>query len=144
MSLKGYCLQPSIMIKQEEKNAWKALSIISLAIGQGELGTTPLQLANLAVIIANRGYYYTPHIVKAIGNEKNKNLRFNTPNETGIESQYFDPIIQGMKDAVVKRNGDPRRSRSNFLLQAKQELHRTLMGNRIRYLFVLLPLRIRK
>jgi penicillin-binding protein 2 len=88
--------------KTRGKNAWKALSIISLAIGQGELGTTPLQLANLAAIIANRGYYYTPHIVRAIGNEKNKNLRFNTPIETGIETQYFDPIIQGMTDAVLK------------------------------------------
>ena len=100
--LKGILPTAEYYDKTRGKNAWKALSIISLAIGQGELGTTPLQLANLAVIIANRGYYYTPHIVKAIGNEKNKNLRFNTPNETGIESQYFDPIIQGMKDAVLK------------------------------------------
>jgi penicillin-binding protein 2 len=84
------------------KNAWKALSIISLSIGQGELGTTPLQLANLAAIIANRGYYYTPHIVKAIGSENNKNLRFTKPNETGIETRHFDPIIEGMTNAVLK------------------------------------------
>jgi penicillin-binding protein 2 len=100
--LKGILPTAEFYDKTRGKNAWKALSIISLSIGQGELGTTPLQLANLAAIIANRGYYYTPHIVKAIGNEKNKNTRFSTPIETGIESQYFDPIIQGMKDAVLK------------------------------------------
>lgn len=100
--LKGILPTAEFYDKTRGKNAWKALSIISLSIGQGELGTTPLQLANLAAIIANRGYYYTPHIVRAIGNEKNKNSRFVKPLETGIESQYFDPIIQGMKDAVLK------------------------------------------
>jgi len=100
--LKGILPTAEFYDKTRGKNAWKALSIISLAIGQGELGTTPLQMANLAAIIANRGYYYTPHIVKAIGTEKNKNLRFSTPNQTGIETQYFDPIIRGMTDAVLK------------------------------------------
>lgn len=100
--LKGILPTAAYYDKTRGKNAWKALSIISLAIGQGELGTTPLQMANLAAIIANRGYYYTPHIVKAIGTEKNKNLRFSTPNQTGIETQYFDPIIRGMTDAVLK------------------------------------------
>lgn len=100
--LKGILPSAEYYDKTRGKNAWKALSIISLAIGQGELGTTPLQMANMAAIIANRGYYMTPHIVKAIGNEKNINLRFNTPNETGIDSKYFDPVIQGMTDAVTK------------------------------------------
>ena len=49
-------------------NGWKALTVISLAIGQGEIGTTPLQMANMTAAIANRGYYYTPHIVKSIRN----------------------------------------------------------------------------
>ena len=49
------------------KNRWKALTVISMAIGQGELGTTPLQMANMTAAIANRGYFYTPHIVKSIG-----------------------------------------------------------------------------
>ncbi len=48
------------------KGRWKSLSIISLAIGQGEIGTTPLHLANLAATVANRGYYYTPHIIKSV------------------------------------------------------------------------------
>ena len=54
------------------QGGWKALTVISLAIGQGEIGTTPLQMANMTAAIANRGYYYVPHIVKAIGEGKNK------------------------------------------------------------------------
>jgi penicillin-binding protein 2 len=100
--LKGILPTSAYFDKTRGKNAWKAVSIISLAIGQGELGTTPLQLANLAAIIANRGYYYTPHIVKAIGNEKNKNLKFLAQNDCGIEAKYFEPIIMGMQDAVLK------------------------------------------
>jgi penicillin-binding protein 2 len=100
--LKGILPTAEYYDKTRGKNAWRALSIISLAIGQGELGATPLQMANLAAIIANRGFYYTPHIVKAIGNERNKNLRFSTPNQTGIDAPYFEPIIQGMTDAVLK------------------------------------------
>lgn len=49
------------------KGRWKSSTIISLAIGQGELGITPLQMANAACIVANKGYYYVPHIVKEIG-----------------------------------------------------------------------------
>lgn len=100
--LKGILPTAEYYDKTRGKNAWKALSIISLSIGQGELGTTPLQLANLAAIIANRGFYYTPHIVKAIGSENNKNLRFIKPNETGIETKYFEPIVEGMRNAVLK------------------------------------------
>ncbi len=100
--LKGIVPTAEYYDKTRGKNAWRALSIISLSIGQGELGTTPLQLANLAAIIANRGYYFTPHIVRAIGNEKNKNLRFAVPNETGIDEKHFAPIVTGMRDAVLK------------------------------------------
>ena len=57
-------------------NRWKATTIISIAIGQGEILATPVQLANLVAIIANKGYYYTPHIVKAIGHKDSLNTRF--------------------------------------------------------------------
>ncbi len=53
-----------------KKGGWKALTVISLAIGQGEIGTTPLQMANMTAAIANRGYYYIPHIVKSIGADR--------------------------------------------------------------------------
>ena len=52
------------------KNSWNANTIISMAIGQGELLLTPIQMANLAAIIANRGFYYTPHVIKKIENNE--------------------------------------------------------------------------
>eukprot|EP01035_Chromulina_nebulosa_P053903 gene53903-73742_t len=53
------------------KNSWRSTNIISLSIGQGEVGITPLQMANVVAIVANRGYFITPHILKYIGDEKN-------------------------------------------------------------------------
>lgn len=78
---------------------WKASTIISNAIGQGEILTTPIQLANVAAIIANKGFYYTPHILKKINNEDIRNENFTKPKYTTIESKYFLPIIEGMNEA---------------------------------------------
>ncbi len=80
------------------KNRWKALTVISMAIGQGEIGTTPLQMANMTAAIANRGYYYTPHIVKSVGGEIDP--RFTQKHLISIDSANFEEIIQGMDDAV--------------------------------------------
>jgi penicillin-binding protein 2 len=82
------------------KNRWRSLSIISLAIGQGEIGITPLQLANLSATIANKGFYYTPHIVRAIGSEKEKNTKYQTKHACGIDPAYFDIVIEAMHDVV--------------------------------------------
>ncbi|HBE39748.1 MAG TPA: penicillin-binding protein 2 [Bacteroidales bacterium] len=81
-------------------NRWKALTVISLAIGQGEIGTTPLQMANMTAAIANRGYYYTPHIVKSLGNGSGIDQRFTIKHEIGIDSANFEEIILGMEAAV--------------------------------------------
>ncbi len=83
------------------KNRWKALSIISLAIGQGEILTTPVQLANIAAIVANKGYYITPHIVKAIGRIDSLNKPMMTRHKTTINPDYFNPIVIGMRDVVL-------------------------------------------
>lgn len=81
------------------KGCWNSLTIISLAIGQGELGTTPLEMANLAAIIANRGYYKTPHLVQHI--EGNVEAQPEVKNySVPIAKEYFDPIIEGMYQAV--------------------------------------------
>ena len=82
------------------KNKWKALNVISLAIGQGEIGTTPLQMANMTATIANRGFYYTPHIVKSIGNRKSIDTTFTTKHTITIDSVNFGSIILGMEAAV--------------------------------------------
>ncbi len=78
------------------KDRWRALSIISIAIGQGEIQLTPLQMANIVSIIANHGYFYTPHIVRAIGNKNTPNPRYTERHKVLVSSEYFEPIIDGM------------------------------------------------
>ena len=75
---------------------WKAITTISNAIGQGEVLTTPIQLANMTAAIANRGYYFTPHILKKVGDSLNEDKKYTTPKYTTIEPQYFEPVIEGM------------------------------------------------
>ncbi|MBO4482069.1 MAG: penicillin-binding protein 2 [Bacteroidales bacterium] len=87
---------------------WNGNSIVSMGIGQGEAGTTPLQMANLLCIIANRGYYVKPHIVKAIGSKDNPNDQFSEKIKCDIEPKYFIPIIKGME--LVMTQGTARSS----------------------------------
>lgn len=83
-----------------QKGQWKAPTIISNAIGQGELLTTPIQLANFTAAIANRGYYYTPHFVKKIGKDTvATQLERKT---TSIAPEHFDVVIDGMHKVVEK------------------------------------------
>jgi penicillin-binding protein 2 len=79
---------------------WGYTSIISLAIGQGEMNTTPLQMANIMAIIANRGYYIKPHLIKAIGDKKIIKKEYVEKNYVGIDTAHFTPVIDGMQDAV--------------------------------------------
>ena len=81
------------------KNRWRAHSIISLSIGQGEIGATPLHLANLAATIANRGYYYIPHLVKD-SPDTTIHQRFKERNYTMVDTSHFHKVIQGMYQAV--------------------------------------------
>jgi len=81
------------------RGRWNSVSCISLSIGQGEMGCTPLHLANLAAIIANRGYYYIPHIVRD-HHDPEENARFREKHWCAVDSRYFDPIIDGMWMAV--------------------------------------------
>ncbi|MDD4108630.1 MAG: penicillin-binding protein 2 [Prolixibacteraceae bacterium] len=81
------------------KGHWNAMTVRSLAIGQGELGVTPLQLANYCAFIANRGFYYPPHVVKEIDNNRIDN-NFTSRVFTGFSEEYFEPAIKGMEQAV--------------------------------------------
>lgn len=81
------------------KNRWRAHSIISLSIGQGEIGATPLHLANLAATIANRGHYYIPHLVKD-SPDTTIDMRFKQRNYTMVDTVHFHEVIQGMYQAV--------------------------------------------
>lgn len=98
--LPGFIPAPSYYDRYHGKGRWKALTVISMAIGQGEIGTTPLQMANMTAAIANRGYYYTPHIVKAVGAGVNSNPRFTARHQLSIDSANFEKIILGMEGAV--------------------------------------------
>ena len=82
-------------------NSWRAVTTISNSIGQGEILTTPIQLANFAATIANRGWYITPHFVKEIENDS-INVNYREKKKTLIESKYFEPIIDGMVDVVER------------------------------------------
>lgn len=83
-----------------KRGGWRSSTIVSLAIGQGELLATPLQLANLECTIANHGYYYKPHLVKAIGVKNVIKKEYLERNYVGIDSPYFDPVINGMQAVV--------------------------------------------
>ena len=78
------------------RGSWNGHTVLSLSIGQGELGCTPLQMANLAAIVANRGYYYIPHIVKAIEGQDSIDHRFYERQYTKVEAKHFEPIVEGM------------------------------------------------
>lgn len=87
----------------ENDGRWYSIWLRSMGIGQGELLMTNIQMANLAAIIANRGYYYTPHFVNEIkdveGNVIEK--RNFEKHEVGVEKQYFEPVVEGMQKAVM-------------------------------------------
>ncbi|MDA0178369.1 penicillin-binding protein 2 [Mesoflavibacter profundi] len=76
-------------------NTFYSTYTVSNAIGQGEVATTPIQLANMVAAIANRGYYYTPHIIKHIEDETIPE-NFTTPKYTTISKKNFEPVIEGM------------------------------------------------
>jgi penicillin-binding protein 2 len=98
--LAGFIPTTDYFDKYYGKNRWKALTVISMAIGQGEVGTTPLQMANMTAAIANRGYYFTPHVVKSIGADHLIDKRFVTKHQISIDSTNFEFIVQGMEASV--------------------------------------------
>lgn len=80
---------------------WKYSTIYSLSIGQGEMQVTPLQMANLAAIFANKGYYYKPHLVKSINGDKNRiPEEYLQRNDVGIDAKHFDLIQEAMAAAL--------------------------------------------
>lgn len=84
---------------------WRGVTTISNAIGQGEVLATPIQLANMTAAIANRGFYYTPHIIKKINNEPISIEKYTTPKRTTIDAKHFETVIQGMNDVYNKKKG---------------------------------------
>ncbi|MEM9546317.1 MAG: penicillin-binding protein 2 [Bacteroidota bacterium] len=88
------------------RNGWRSTYILSLGIGQGELELTTIQMANLAAILANRGYYYTPHLVKSFLKEgHNLDDEFTRPKKVRIDEQHFEPVIEGMARVTTLGTG---------------------------------------
>ena len=86
------------------RGSWNGLTIISIAIGQGEILATPLQIANLGATIANRGYFITPHVVKEIQDNELDSL-YRTRRYTSIDRKYYENIVEGMRAAVTGSTG---------------------------------------
>jgi penicillin-binding protein 2 len=103
--LKGYIPDSGYYNGIYGKGHWNFLTVRSLAIGQGELGITPLQMANLAAIIANRGYYYVPHVVKEIKGEESIDEKFLVRHYVSIDSIHFERVVDGMDLAVNGGSG---------------------------------------
>ena len=91
--------------KRFKNNQWGSAYTISLSIGQGELGITPLQMANVMAIVANRGFFYKPHLIKAIGSKKVIKKEYLQKNNAGIDSKYFNVVIDGMSAVVNQPSG---------------------------------------
>jgi penicillin-binding protein 2 len=98
--LKG--IIPSVQYFDKKYNrSWNGNTIVSMGIGQGEAGTTPMQMANFMAIIANKGFYYKPHVVKAIGTKNTPNTKYSERIFVNIEPRHFETIMQGMDMAVL-------------------------------------------
>lgn len=80
--------------------SWNSVTIISLSIGQGEVLSTPVQMCNVVAAIANRGWYYTPHVIRSIEDNPFPE-QFKVKQQTGIDSLNFLPVIDGMEQAVL-------------------------------------------
>jgi penicillin-binding protein 2 len=88
------------------KGSWNAMTIRSLAIGQGEILATPLQLVNYACLVANQGYFYPPHVVRSVGTEKTKfSSEKNIPT---INVEYIDVVREGMMEVFEGEHGTAR------------------------------------
>ncbi len=102
---KGLLPTGELYTKRWGSDKWGSAFTISLSIGQGELGITPLQMANVMAIVANRGFFYKPHLIKAIGENKVIRDEFIKKNNAGIDTKYFHSVIEGMSAVVNQPNG---------------------------------------
>jgi penicillin-binding protein 2 len=103
---KGNIPGPSYFDKIYGKGHWNSLTVRSMSIGQGEVLVTPLQMANMVAVIANRGYYYPPHFLKKIVDiDSIVSLR---KVESGLRPSSFDPVLKGMLEVFESTHGTAR------------------------------------
>lgn len=102
---KGLLPTSDYYTKRYGNNKWGSGFNISLSIGQGEMGITPLQMANIMAIVANRGFYYRPHLIKGIGEKKIIKPEFTERMDAGVEARYYEPVVEGLSRAVNMPGG---------------------------------------
>ena len=90
---------------QMYRYSWNASTNISNAIGQGEVQTTPIQLANFTAAIANKGYFFTPHILKGVNKRPIENASFTEKKQTTIDKKHFSPVIDAMYEVFKTGTG---------------------------------------
>jgi penicillin-binding protein 2 len=105
--------------KKDYKN-WDPLATGAVfnGMGQGDVMVTPLQLANYVGAIANKGWYYTPHIVKAIDGKPNPDKRFKVKHKTLVDPKHFEPVLKGMEAVVLRGTAHSLKS-NDFTMLAK-------------------------
>lgn len=91
---------PNAKYYTEHFGDWGPLSVVSISIGQGEVTATPLQIANLAATVANRGYYYIPHVVKDLQGGRLDTL-YTRKHYTMVDAKWYDVAAAGMRAAVT-------------------------------------------
>ena len=97
---RGFIPNPEFYSKSFRGRNWSANSIISVSIGQGEVLATPLQIANLAATIANRGWFITPHVVKEVSDTV-IDAKYREKRRPSIKKEYYEQIAEGMRMAVT-------------------------------------------
>ena len=101
----GFLPETTYYDKYYGQGRWKAHTVISLAIGQGELGVTPLQMANISATIANRGWFIRPHVIKEINQSPISDTSYIQQHYTGIQNRHFEEVIDGMYQVIERGTG---------------------------------------
>lgn len=96
---------PGVDTYDRQYKRWNSMTVLTLAIGQDRMLASPLQLANMVAIIANRGHYYIPHVVKRIHDRDSLDAKFYERHYTDVDPKHFKPIVEGMWMAVNEPGG---------------------------------------
>lgn len=115
----GLIPTPAYYDRAYRNRPWKFSNIYSIAIGEGENLVVPIQMANFAATIANRGYYYTPHLVKAIGENGKPLPQYSERHYTTIDSSYFVIAVDAMQEVVESGTGQYRAKLANVIVCGK-------------------------
>jgi len=107
----GFIPGPDYYNDLYRRGSWAYSTIYSISIGQGEVSLIPLQMANLCAILANGGWYYTPHLVRKVGEDGTKLPKYQEKHYTTVEPQHFIQLQEGMRRVVNEAGGTARRAR---------------------------------